>query len=306
MAQSIAARQFPQIAWQDGKKLLWNPILRQRLKNRPEERVRLRVIDYLLQGGWSKHRISTEESLSTRGNKDNMRTDLICYTSAFDPLLLVECKAEQITISEQTANQIARYNYTVSAPYLLMTNGVTDYWYHSEGGHPTSIQSIPVPFPPSQNLQKQPLTYWQERGFAGKNAQPRLRKWLKNTLNGLFLQRNDPMHFLSFKQSPTDLDLDNYYCILHGDDCRLALSLSSTPFGGTRLIGIINNNGQNMGMLEVNLDLLFDERTPNATTYSANGSENADAIPFINPASHHLEPALFFNEIQPLLNRILN
>lgn len=305
MGQSVATGQFPQIAWQDGKKLLWNPIQRQRFKNRPEERIRLRIIEYLLHGGWSKHRISTEESLSAGGKTDTLRTDLICYSRGFDPLLLVECKAEQVKISGQTADQIARYNHDIRAPYLLMSNGLNDFWYNTAGGKTVAIESIPAPFPQPQLLTEQPLAYWKERGFAGDNAPPRLRKWLTKSLNAVLLQQGERTRFLSFNQSPSDLDLSNYYRILQGNGYRLALSFSSTPFGGSRLAGIINNNGQNVGVLEINLDLLFDERSPNATTYSAKGTENLDATDLINPDSTCLQPSEFIDAWQPLAKKCL-
>src|SRR5699024_10330510 len=130
--KSVAFNQFPRVVWRDGEKKLWNPIHRQALKNRPEERVRLRVIEYLARGGWSKHRISTEEKIGTVRKDEGKRTDLICYTQAFTPHLLVECKAESIKLSVQTALQIAQYNRQVEAPFLLLTNGLTDYWYSIE------------------------------------------------------------------------------------------------------------------------------------------------------------------------------
>src|SRR5699024_8192305 len=105
---SIARNQFPIIRWKDGEKCLWNPIHRKVLKNRPEERVRLRVIEFLLEAGWSRYRITTEEALKGDA-KGEMRTDVICYNQEFEPKILIECKAESISISKEAAEQIARY-----------------------------------------------------------------------------------------------------------------------------------------------------------------------------------------------------
>ncbi len=105
---SVAESRYPQIVWREGEKRLWNPIHRKALKNLPEERVRLRTIEYLLDVGWSKHRISTEEAIGQIGDT-SMRTDIICYTQQFVPKILVECKAEHIPISAKTAEQVARY-----------------------------------------------------------------------------------------------------------------------------------------------------------------------------------------------------
>ena len=126
--KSIAVYTYPQIVWREGQKRLWNPIRRKPLKNRPEERVRLRIIEHLVRSGWSKHRITTEEAVGQLADT-SMRTDIICYSQRFEPKILIECKAEHIPISDQTAEQVARYNQNVNAPYLMMTNGRADFWY---------------------------------------------------------------------------------------------------------------------------------------------------------------------------------
>lgn len=126
---SITFNQFPQVVWRSGEKKLWNPIHRKTLKTRPEERVRLQIVEYLIRNGWSKHRISTEEKIRSAQMDDGKRSDLICYTQEFNPHLLVECKAENIKLSTETALQIAQYNRQIEAPFLLLTNGLLDFWY---------------------------------------------------------------------------------------------------------------------------------------------------------------------------------
>jgi hypothetical protein len=302
MKKSVAANQYPQIIWRNGKKHLWNTIHRKAFKNRPEERVRLRIIEYLLDGGWSKHRISTEEALKSQKKKTPLRTDLICYTQQFDPFLLVECKAEQITINEKTAAQIARYNQNIGAPFLLMTNGVHDYWYKIEDEKKVmSLDTIPSPLPTFKSSPVKPLAYWKERGFAGDNTSAALRKWLEKALNGSLKESDKSTRFLSFKTSPSDLDLNNYYTIHSYTDHRLALSFTATPFGGSRLVGIFNKDGLNAGVLEVNLDLLFDERKPNASIYTSGGIKNMDVR---NHIEWNREP-LDFNQLADQLDSLL-
>lgn len=165
---SIATYTYPQIVWRDRTKKLWNPIQKKALKNRPEERVRLRIMESLVRSGWSKHRISTEEAIGEIGDT-SMRTDIICYTQEFDPRLLVECKAEHIPISSKTAEQVARYNQKVGAPYLLMTNGVTDYWYAIENGSEKirELENSPDILDQEPGVPEYALEDWKSRGFAG-------------------------------------------------------------------------------------------------------------------------------------------
>src|SRR5699024_8808124 len=161
------------------------------LKNRPEERVRLQVVEFLLAGGWSPHRISTEEALDLPQKEALLRTDLICYNKQFEPLLLIECKAGQIKINQQTAHQIAGYNRYVLAPYLLMTNGLNDYWYRlnkeqAEG----PLDGIPDDLSIEPKREDKSFAYWAKRGFAGKQAASSLRRWLTTALNSGWMQKD--------------------------------------------------------------------------------------------------------------------
>jgi hypothetical protein len=282
---SVASNQFPQIVWRNGEKKLWNPIHRKALKNRPEERVRLRILEYLICSGWSKHRISTEEMIGSVRKDDGKRTDLVCYTRGFEPWLLVECKAENIKLSAKTALQIAQYNRQVEAPYLLITNGRTDYWYSLEEENPMQpLSQIPEPlpsaikFPPDYNYND-----WKIRGFAGLEARPALRSWLQRTLQKNLLHTEpSSLQYLSFKHRPANLDLSHYYRAYKIENCRMALGFIATEYGGSRLIAILNIKEENAAVMEINLDLLADERAPNASIYWAGGKQNCDAGQFIN------------------------
>ena len=55
------------------------------------------------------------------------RTDLLVNDCNGQPLMLVECKAPEVAISQKVFEQIAIYNLTIQAPYLLVTNGVQHY-----------------------------------------------------------------------------------------------------------------------------------------------------------------------------------
>ena len=285
--ESIAKFEYPQIVWREGEKLLWNPIHRKALKNRPEERVRLRIIEYLTAAGWSKHRISTEEALKNY-TQDTLRTDIICYTQDFDPKILVECKAEHIKLTEKTAEQVARYNRDVQAPYLLMTNGVQDFWYEisSEDRKVDLLDSVPEILI-SDPSQKNDFEYWSKRGFTGNKAEPELRKWLNPFLE-IYKEDSQSIRYLQFKNSPSDLDLNNYYLISKSEqlpEAQIALCFLGTAFGGSRIIGILNSEGENKAVAEINLDLIFEGESPNASIYSAEGIQNIDVTEQLQNAS---------------------
>lgn len=279
---SIAVHTYPRIVWRDGEKRLWNPIHRKPLKNRPEERVRLRIIESLLLAGWSRHRISTEEAIGQIGDS-RMRSDIICYNQQFDPQIIIECKAEHIAISGKTAEQVARYNQKVEAPYVLMTNGVSDFWYRVIDGVVDGLEQCPDLLDHDLSSPGYDYADWQKRGFAGSEAAPGLRKWFAQLLPDLW-HRQSPsdIRFLSFGQALSDLDLSHYY-FLHtiSEQERLALTTLSTEYGGSRLVAILNENNQNKAVLEVNLDLLFDNQSENSTIYSAAGTQSVDGAEII-------------------------
>lgn len=263
--------------------MLWNPIHRKPLKNRPEERVRLRLIEFLLSGGWSRHRISTEEAIGTLADS-RMRTDIICYNRKFEPRILVECKAEHVPISRKTAEQVARYNQNVDAPYLLMSNGRADFWYAVRDGRVDMLEKRPELISSSVEQPAYHFEEWHRRGFAGSEASPELRKWLSALLPTLWHSPGtSDIRFLTFNQELTDLNLNHYYVVNPlSDRRRLALSTLTTACGGSRLAAILNEDNQNRAVLEVNLDLLFDGKAKNSTIYSEAGVEPIDAARFID------------------------
>lgn len=281
---SIAKGHFPQMVYRGGEKQLWNPILKKALKNRPEERVRLRVIEYLLQESvWSRHRISTEIPVEFKKDETPIRADILCYTQDFKPEILIECKAENIPIGGKVGEQIARYNTKIKAPYLLMTNGVSDYWYQIENGNISRLDQLPDIVQSETKPNERHFQYWSKRGFTGEKAHPLLRKWIVEVLNALWFEGQEMkhnIHYLTFKNSPLDLSLDHYYAVfqLNQDPSeKVALTTLATPYGGTRLIAIVNRDDENKGIIDINCDLLAADTHPNTTIYSAQGSENYDA-----------------------------
>jgi hypothetical protein len=295
---SIADYTYPQIVWRERSKKLWNPIQRKALKNRPEERVRLRIMESLMRAGWSKHRISTEESVGELADT-SMRTDIICYTQQFEPRLLVECKAEHVPISAKTAEQVARYNQKVGAPYILMTNGITDYWYAIEDGSrkPKSLEGHPDILEYDSSQPDYTLEEWQDRGFMGTKAVPDLRTWFEKILSDLWLDKDATIRFLNFSDAPSDVDLNHYYRIASvGENRRLALTTVNTAFGGNRMVVILNKNDENRAVLEINLDLLFDDKKGNSSIYSRDGIRTFDLSKYIDLAA--------LNDVAPIVAQV--
>lgn len=51
------------------------------------------------------------------------RFDIVVYNRQMEPWMLIECKEMNVPISQQTLEQVVRYNMVIPATYLVMTNG---------------------------------------------------------------------------------------------------------------------------------------------------------------------------------------
>jgi hypothetical protein len=93
----------------------------------PEEWVRQHVVQYLLQDKkYPKSYINVEKLIKI--NDLSKRYDIIVYQPNGEIYLLIECKAPEVTITQQTFDQIARYNLVLNAKYLMVSNGLNHYF----------------------------------------------------------------------------------------------------------------------------------------------------------------------------------
>ncbi|TYA78690.1 type I restriction enzyme HsdR N-terminal domain-containing protein [Seonamhaeicola marinus] len=93
----------------------------------PEEWVRQHCIHYLIsEKGYPKSLINVEKELFVNGLKK--RYDIVIFNPDGSIHLIVECKAPAITISQNTFDQIAQYNLTLKASFLMVTNGLNHYY----------------------------------------------------------------------------------------------------------------------------------------------------------------------------------
>ncbi len=93
----------------------------------PEEWVRQHVVQFLLQDKkYPKSYINVEKLIKI--NDLSKRYDCVVFQPNGEIFLLIECKAPEVPISQQTFDQIARYNLVLKAKYLMVTNGLNHYF----------------------------------------------------------------------------------------------------------------------------------------------------------------------------------
>ena len=93
----------------------------------PEEWVRQHVVRFLLEEKkYPKSLINVEKVLIVNGLRK--RYDVVVFNPDGSIFVLVECKAPEIKTAQATFDQIARYNMTLEAEFLMVTNGLNHYF----------------------------------------------------------------------------------------------------------------------------------------------------------------------------------
>ena len=110
----------------------------------PEEWVRQHYVQFLIQyKKYPASLIALEKQLLINNRKK--RTDIVIYCKEGTPHIIVECKAPQIKISQDTFDQIARYNLKLKATYLVLTNGIQHYYCKMDFNNETYIFLKDIP-----------------------------------------------------------------------------------------------------------------------------------------------------------------
>ena len=111
----------------ENKRFIFDDIRKKFVVLQPEEWVRQHCINYLVvHKNYPKTLINVEKELKINGL--TKRYDIVVYNSDGSIHLIVECKSPKININQDTFDQIARYNLTLNATYLMVTNGINHYY----------------------------------------------------------------------------------------------------------------------------------------------------------------------------------
>ena len=93
---------------------------------KPEEWVRQNCLKYLIyEKKYPKTLISVEKNFVVNGL--NKRYDIVILNPKGTIYCVIECKAPSVKITQKTFDQIAKYNRTLNAKYLMVTNGLNHY-----------------------------------------------------------------------------------------------------------------------------------------------------------------------------------
>ncbi|MEG1556330.1 MAG: type I restriction enzyme HsdR N-terminal domain-containing protein, partial [Bacteroidales bacterium] len=105
-----------------GRLEIYDPIRKKWLLFTEEERVRQIFILYMIgEKKIPESHISVEKEIQVNGLAK--RYDIVIFDDQGNPWMVIECKAPQIEITQEVLEQVGRYNKTLRAPIIGVTNG---------------------------------------------------------------------------------------------------------------------------------------------------------------------------------------
>jgi len=128
---------------ENGKEMIFDFIRKQWLLLNEEEWVRQNFIQFLVQElKYPSELIAVEKEIQLGDLKK--RFDILVYNRDHKPWMLVECKAGEIVLDEKVLLQVLRYNISMPANFLVITNGQFTYAWEKINGELKEIPQMPV------------------------------------------------------------------------------------------------------------------------------------------------------------------
>jgi|SRR5690554_920962 len=111
----------------ENKWFIFDEIRKKHVLLTPEEWVRQHVVRFFIDiKGYPKSHINVEKIVKINGM--NKRYDVVVFNPKGEIFILVECKEPNVAITQAVFDQIARYNSSLNAEYLMVTNGLKHYY----------------------------------------------------------------------------------------------------------------------------------------------------------------------------------
>lgn len=126
------------------KELIFDEFRRRWVTLTPEEWVRQNFLKFLMEDkGFPKTLMTVEKVVDINGLQQ--RFDLLVYNRKGNPLMVAEFKAPDISINQAVFDQAIRYNSSLKAPYILVSNGMVHFVCQIDfkGGRAEYLKEIP-------------------------------------------------------------------------------------------------------------------------------------------------------------------
>ena len=115
----------------DGKHEVLDILRRKYVSLTPEEWVRQHFINYLIKDkGYPQGLLANEVELKVGEKK--LRCDSVLFGHDRQPRMIIEYKAENVTLTPKVVKQITTYNMILKVKYLIISNGLMHLCLHYE------------------------------------------------------------------------------------------------------------------------------------------------------------------------------
>ena len=116
----------------EGKMYVFDPLRKRMVLLTPEEEVRQKTLYLLVEHlKMPAGLIAVEYSVKVNGL--DKRADAVIFGTEGCPLMIVECKAPSVEMTQTVLDQALRYHSALHPRFLLLSNGTATYCFKAEG-----------------------------------------------------------------------------------------------------------------------------------------------------------------------------
>ena len=116
----------------EGRMFVFDPLRRRFVALTPEEKVRQQMLCLLVEHLHVPAGLLAVE-YSVKVNGLDKRADAVVFGTDGRPVMIVECKAATVKLTEAVLEQAIRYHSALRPKYLLLSNGNVTYCYLVDG-----------------------------------------------------------------------------------------------------------------------------------------------------------------------------
>ena len=126
----------------EGRTFVFDPLRKRFVALTPEEEVRQKVLYLLVEHlKVPSGLIAVEYSVKVNGM--DKRADAVVFSKEGQPLMIIECKAQSVKITDKVLDQAVRYHTALQPRFLLLFNGETCYCFKVEKGRLEALDQLP-------------------------------------------------------------------------------------------------------------------------------------------------------------------
>jgi hypothetical protein len=131
------------IEFAEGRMVIWDELRKKKLVLTQEEWVRQHLVHYLIQHlNYPAGLSITEKKVNVNGL--SRRLDLAIMSPEGRCILLAECKAPEVELTEETVHQIAAYAKPLQPELMLLTNGIRHICFRIFENQIQFLETIPA------------------------------------------------------------------------------------------------------------------------------------------------------------------